>query len=54
MPDITYTPKPDLSKHEEEVIPFDDVLRRLLEAKPQKAEPPNPKTMLKNEDSAVQ
>ena len=32
MPD---TPKPDLSEHEEEAVPFDDVLRRLLEAKPQ-------------------
>ena len=28
------TPKPDLSEHEEEVVPIDNVLRRLLEAKP--------------------
>ena len=34
-------PKPDLSEHEEEAIPFDDVLRRLLAAKPApKAAPP--------------
>ena len=41
--------KPDLSDHEEEAIPFDDVMRRLLEAKPrhQKAvlsAPENPGT----------
>jgi hypothetical protein len=28
------TPKPDLSEHEEEAIPFDEVMRRLLAAKP--------------------
>ena len=27
-------PKPDLTEHEEESTPFDDVMRRLLEAKP--------------------
>lgn len=26
--------KPDLDEHEEEAIPFDDVMRKLLEAKP--------------------
>ena len=27
-------PKPDLSDHEEEATPFDDVMRKLLDAKP--------------------
>lgn len=27
-------PKPDLSEYEEESVPFDDVLRTLLKAKP--------------------
>jgi len=31
---MTQTPKPDLSDHEEEAAPFDDVLRKLLAAKP--------------------
>ena len=31
---MTDTPKPDLSDHEEEAAPFDDVLRKLLAAKP--------------------
>ena len=30
---MTDTPKPDLSEHEEEAVPFDDVMRKLLEAK---------------------
>ena len=28
------TQTPDLSDHDEEAIPFDDVMRRLLDAKP--------------------
>ncbi len=31
---MTKPPKPDLSDHEEEAAPFDDVLRTLLAAKP--------------------
>ena len=31
---MTQTPKPDLSDHEEEEVPFEDVLRKLLGAKP--------------------
>ena len=31
---MTNSPKPDLSDHEEEATPFDDVLRKLLTAKP--------------------
>ena len=31
---MTSAPKPDLSEHEEEDTPFDDVMRKLLEAKP--------------------
>ena len=31
---MTNFPKPDLSDHEEEAAPFDDVLRKLLAAKP--------------------
>ena len=31
---MTNSPKPDLSDHEEEAAPFDDVLRTLLSAKP--------------------
>ena len=27
-------PKPDLSEHDEEATPFDDVMRELLKAKP--------------------
>lgn len=36
--------QPDLSEYGEEAIPFDDVMRRLLEAKPQhqKADKPEP------------
>jgi hypothetical protein len=38
-------PKPDLSEHEEEAEPFDDVMRKLLTAKPshKAAETPPPK-----------
>ena len=31
---MTNSEKPDLSDHEEEAAPFDDVLRKLLAAKP--------------------
>ena len=31
---MTETSKPDLSEYEEEAAPFDDVMRKLLEAKP--------------------
>lgn len=31
---MTKTPKPDLSEHEEEAAPFEDVMRKLLAAKP--------------------
>ena len=30
---MTHTPKPDLSEHDEEATPFDDVMRKLLDAK---------------------
>ncbi len=36
---MTQTPKPDLSDHEEEAVPFDDVLRKLLTAKPASRKP---------------
>ena len=41
---MTDTPKLDLSDHEEEAAPFDDVLRKLLAAKPapRKAAPIDP------------
>ncbi|MDE1882849.1 MAG: hypothetical protein KGH70_02625 [Rhodospirillales bacterium] len=34
--------KPDLSEHEEEAVPFDEVMQKLLKAKPEpkKAEQP--------------
>ena len=37
-------PKHDLSEHEEEQVPFDDVMRRLLSAKPvpKSSEPRDP------------
>lgn len=37
-------PKPDLSEHEEEAVPFDDVLRKLVTAKPAppREAPPEP------------
>ena len=37
------TPQPDLAEHEEEANPFDDVLQKLLSAKPdpKKAKPPH-------------
>ena len=38
----TQPPKPDLTEHEEEVAPFDDVLRRLLSAKPTPVKTPAP------------
>lgn len=27
-------PKPDLTEHEEEAVPFDEVMKKLVEAKP--------------------
>ncbi len=36
---MTQTSKPDLSDHEEEAAPFDDVLRKLLTAKPAPRKP---------------
>ena len=36
---IEQTSEPDLSEHEEEVVPFDDVLRQLLIAKPEHGKP---------------
>jgi hypothetical protein len=42
------TPKPDLTEYEEEAVPFDDVMQKLMKAKtmpekpePQKKEKPN-------------
>ena len=32
---MTQPIKPDLSEHDEEAIPFDDVMRQLVGAKPQ-------------------
>jgi hypothetical protein len=42
---MTQTPKPDISEHEEETVPFDEVMKRLVEAKstPEKPEPPKRK-----------
>jgi hypothetical protein len=48
MPDI---PKPDLSEHEEEAVPFDDVLRRLLEAKPAPKINKEPNSMTNDQDA---
>ncbi len=31
---MSQTPKPDLSEHEDEAIPFDQVIKKLVEAKP--------------------
>jgi len=31
---MTHPHKPDLSEHEEEAIPFDEVMKKLIEAKP--------------------
>lgn len=36
---MTDKPKPDLSEHEEDFVPFDDVLRTLLKAKPSHGKP---------------
>lgn len=30
----TIAPKPDLAEHEEEAVPFDEVMQKLVEAKP--------------------
>jgi hypothetical protein len=35
---MTKPPKPDLSEYEEERVPLDDVLKRLVEAKPASSE----------------
>jgi hypothetical protein len=32
--DTARSPKPDLTEHEDAAVPFDDVLRQLLSAKP--------------------
>lgn len=37
------TPKPDLSEHEDEAVPLDDVLRTLLKAKPIPKDAKSPK-----------
>ena len=37
---MTQAPKPDLSEHEEEAAPFEDVMRKLLSAKPAPAKVP--------------
>jgi len=43
MSSIEKPPKPDLTEYEEEDIPLEDVLRRLVEAKPvPKVEPEKP------------
>jgi hypothetical protein len=31
---MTQTPKPDLSEHEDEAVPFDEVMKKLVQAKP--------------------
>jgi hypothetical protein len=36
---MTQTPKPDLSEHEDELIPFDEVMKKLVEAKPAPKKP---------------
>ncbi len=35
----TKTPKPDLSEHEEEAVPFDEVMQKLVKAKPAPKKP---------------
>ena len=40
---MTQTPKPDLSEHEDEAIPFDQVMKKLAEAKPAPKKPETPK-----------
>jgi len=39
---MTQAPKPDLSEHEEEAAPFEDVMRKLLSAKPTPTKPSHP------------
>jgi hypothetical protein len=39
----TQPPKPDLSVHEEESVPFDEVMKKLVEAKPAPKKPEPPK-----------
>ena len=39
---MTQPPKPDLSEHEEEGAPFEDVMRKLLAAKPAAPKAPAP------------
>ena len=39
---MTQPPKPDLSEHEEEGVPFEDVMHKLLSAKSAPAKPPHP------------
>lgn len=41
---MTQTPKPDLAEHEDEAVPFDQVMKKLLGAKPApKTAPEEPK-----------
>jgi hypothetical protein len=49
---MNQTPKPDLTEHEEEIIPFDDVIKKLVEAKPapKSPEPPKPKKYIKEKN----
>jgi hypothetical protein len=35
----TTAPKPDLTEHEEEAVPFDEVMKKLVNAKPAPKKP---------------
>lgn len=45
--------KPDLTEHEEEAVPFDDVLRKLLAAKPAPRKAPDPQPQSRRRTSPV-
>ena len=40
---MTHTPKPDLTEHEDESVPFDEVMKKLVQAKPASKKPEPPK-----------
>jgi len=40
---MTETPKPDLIEHEDEAVPFDEVMKKLIQAKPAPKKPEPPK-----------
>ncbi len=40
---MTKSPKPDLTEHEDEAVPFDEVMKKLAQAKPAPKKPEPPK-----------